>query len=436
MHEKTVIQAEKSDNEVTFTDSQSLKEVHDEPLIDEDREPLLNTSESLHPTPSVHPSMATPLSQTQYILTEDDLTPFNDLGNNDAIMEISSPNSSSLNQTDMQTLQFLLHGSQDSISEPDYVESIVVPHVPPPPQFAMVEDQSTVQEPTTSVDDQITSNEKLLHSTNIDRSQGSSLSVRDTCMSTEEKQYSTEESVVIPVIESPLPFCGNPDEELSFDEVLESLDLYASTTGKTAKKQAKEQKIQHRSPSIPRKEKKKKDRKRSMTVASIDTTTIIAAKEAMKIHTSLTPEPPERRNSKVQQLAREYSKRIKEIQKGSLFKRFSSVREEPPEQTERPYWLKELQKRRSPEDGRESDVNCTLQTNEQNGAGCTVHAENYTSGLTRHYSPEDSQSLQHTQSEATNISEDQNNATDPVEHPGKGRLKGWVKSIVAKYGNK
>lgn len=448
LHEGAGVQIE-SDDEVTL-DSETLEAVKDESLL-EDREPLFNESESFHLAPPIHPSKpATPCLTETYVFTEDERPPFNDHGIDYANTDSSSPNSASLNQADMQTLQFLLHGSQDSISEPDYVESIVVPHIPPPPEFSIVEGGNSAQQQTRNrverVNDQIASNEKLLDFTNTDQSRGSSLSVRDDgVMSPEDKCCSTQETVVTSSTASlDVSFCANPHEKLSFDEVLKSLDHYAFTTGKTARTQGKEKRRQHRSPSIPRKEKRKKDRKRSMTVASIDTSTIIAAKEAIKVPTSLTPEPPERRNSKVQQLAREYSKRIKDIQKGGLFKRFSSVREEPPELAEKPYWLRELHKRRSQEDSTENEVNVTQLPNEQNGAGCPEHVENHNMvcdtqkarSLGGYYAPKDSPTLQRTQSDAANLSPDLTTAIDPVELAGKGRLKGWVKSIVAKYGTK
>ena len=105
------------------------------------------------------------------------------------------------------------------------------------------------------------------------------------------------------------PFGGNPDEQLSFDEVLQHYDDYASFTGRTARSSHASQ--VSKSPNFPKREKRKKDRKRSMTIAGIDRTMLLAAAE----RNSSTPDSPKKAFSKVQNLAREYSRRIKDHQR-------------------------------------------------------------------------------------------------------------------------
>ena len=109
------------------------------------------------------------------------------------------------------------------------------------------------------------------------------------------------------------PLSGNPEDEMSFDEVLQHYDTFASSTGKTARSTA----IKHfGSPNLLKRPKKKKDRKRSMTVAAIDRATIAAAKQAAEAD-SVTFEAFKQSTklSKVHQIAREYSRRIKDHQR-------------------------------------------------------------------------------------------------------------------------
>ena len=135
------------------------------------------------------------------------------------------------------------------------------------------------------------------------------------------------------------PYEGNPEETLSFDEILESFGEYASATGKSAKRIDV-------SPQPKRKKGKKKGR-RSMTVAAIDANTMMQVKE------EIARNERKRTNSKVQQLAREYSRRIKDQNsKTKLRKRFSTVVEEPDDHYheasngEEPPWLQNLKQKR------------------------------------------------------------------------------------------
>ena len=258
-----------------------------------------------------------------------------------------------------------------------------------------------------------------------------------------------------------IPFGGNLNEKLSFDEALQSYDDYASATGKTAKTKAKEQKKRSRSPNVSKKG-KKKDRKRSMTVTGIDAATILAAKEAMASDT-YTPEPPRRRASKVQQLAREYSKRLKDHQKGNWFKRFSTVVEEPPEDGPpelQPDWLMELRERKkSKGSSQESQDDLSPPMPEAAGLLTPIDPPHKkgnprlmfedtpkASSLARLNPGQSSMALmsqyadgekgigQLPRSQSTDFELERVDTPDPVELQRKGGLKGWVKSIVVRFG--
>ena len=254
-----------------------------------------------------------------------------------------------------------------------------------------------------------------------------------------------------------VPFSGNPNEKLSFDEVLQSYDHYASATGKTTRTNAKERKKRSRSPSMPKREKRKKDRKRSMTVATIDKETVLAAKEAMISRTAATPEPQRRRLSKVQQLAREYSRRIKE--QGGWFKRFSTVVEESPDEEApevEPDWLKELRKRRksagssqdqddhTPPLAKEDELGLSLvppnrppvQSDDTQKASAIggLDPKESSMALLGQYADNHGSSKHLPRSQSTDYELDRIATPDPFELQRKGGLKGWVKSIVMKFG--
>ena len=251
----------------------------------------------------------------------------------------------------------------------------------------------------------------------------------------------TQGSVITPATHTTVsPFSGNPNERLSFDEVLRSYDHYASATGKTARTKPKEKKMQSRS---SRKEK-----------VSIDRATVLAAKEAVISHASITPELPRKSVSRVQQLAREYSRWLKEHQEGSWFKRFSTAVEvSEPE----PDWLTELRERRkSAGSSQESNNDLTAQMSElemplgpQSMKGTfrsLVEDTAKSSSLPRLDPAQSSMALmaehaknegcskQLPRSQSTDTELDQIATPDPVEVERKGGLKGWVRSIVVKFG--
>ena len=211
---------------------------------------------------------------------------------------------------------------------------------------------------------------------------------------------------------SHIPFGGNPNEKLSFDEVLLSYDEYALATGTTAKTKSS------RSPSNPKREKRKKDRKRSMT-ADIDTATVLAAKAAFYTDKPFTPER-KRRVSKVQQLAREYSKRIRDHHKGKW------LMDETPKEEEKLDSLVGLKRNEYTECGKR---NRSPKPEDESADANVLKPRCHTSSDQEH-SPLDA--LPHSRS--IELGQNQVDTHDTVEFQRKGGLKGWVRSIVVKFG--
>ena len=136
----------------------------------------------------------------------------------------------------------------------------------------------------------------------------------------------------------PLPTNGNPDEQLSFAEALQSMDHYAVATGTTARSG----RIRSVSPPPPTKKERRKRENRWKTISSISSDTIEAISRTSRAGTE--PEKLKTRNTKVSQLARAYSKRIKEKRIG----RTLSVVEDEGNESDHgePLWLNELKQRR------------------------------------------------------------------------------------------
>lgn len=148
------------------------------------------------------------------------------------------------------------------------------------------------------------------------------------------------------------PYDENPEENLSFDEILASFDRYASATGNTTK--SRSQKKENRKTLSPElKPKKKRRAQRSLTVANIDADTMKAVRESMQRKESppIPPPSPRQAKTKVRKMAREYSRRIKDHHRRGIFKRHSTVHEdqsdsESPVVTKDPTWLQDLKERR------------------------------------------------------------------------------------------
>ena len=254
-----------------------------------------------------------------------------------------------------------------------------------------------------------------------------------------------------------VPYHGNPDERLSFDEMLQSYDHYASATGNTTKTKSKEVKKRSSSPELSRKQKKKKNRKRSMTVGNIDSSTIQAAKEAMR-HTDISSEvPKERRRSKVQGLAREYSRKIKETQRSNWFKRFSTVTEDDESsmsESGEPDWLQKLREKHNKDSSQQRTDSTIPKIVEPITTGSTLK---YTAGkrktneeaklkssslkyqptekssttLLKQYADVSSSPLYRSQS--TDFELDRVNTPDSLELEKTGGIKGWVKNLVLRF---
>lgn len=286
----------------------------------------------------------------------------------------------------------------------------------------------------------------------------------EPCMSvTPESSYSLRASSPKTTALVDVPIKGNPNEELSFDEVLRSYDHYASVTGNTTKTKSKEKRQWSQSPNISKKEVKKKDRKRSMTVANIDAATVLAARQTMVSHVSATPDPPRRRVSRVQQLAREYSRKIKDHQKSSWLKRFSTVTEESPEEEpkQEPGWLTDLRERKRSEGSSQEGNDLTPPIpSKQDELGMLAESQSRTQlsliddtikskSLDSRLNPGQSSmalmaenvasndvSNHLLRSQSTDFELDRIATPDPLELQRKGGLKGWVKSVVVKFGGK
>lgn len=130
---------------------------------------------------------------------------------------------------------------------------------------------------------------------------------------------------------------SNPEEMLTFDEVLQSYDHYSSASGHTNKSS-------HHHVSTPDLIlKRKKKRNRSLTVANIDTHTM----NQVKVEIAANRCERKHDDSKVRKLAREYSQRMKENDRSHSRRRFSQVVEEDPfvntdYNRKEPQWLQKL----------------------------------------------------------------------------------------------
>ena len=213
------------------------------------------------------------------------------------------------------------------------------------------------------------------------------------------------------------PYESNPNEVLSFTEVLATFDDYASTTGKTTKSTKPTVKLRSRSPEAKRRKEKKK--KRSQTISMIDADTMNQVKEELARRSDDKPSdslrlPEQKSDSKVHKLAREYSRKIKD-QKGGIFKRFSTVVEEPLSSTgmSEPEWLQLLkeQKKRSTQ-GKPYTAEPELPEHNPQSVPSEVAA------LTG--------SLKRTKSRVKDYSD------YDEDQQRKGGFKGWVRSLVDK----
>lgn len=217
------------------------------------------------------------------------------------------------------------------------------------------------------------------------------------------------------------PYDSNPDEVLSFTEVLATFDDYASTTGKTTKSIKPTVKLRSRSPEAKRRKEKKK--KRSQTISMIDADTMNQVKEELARRSddkhSLRP-PEQKSDSKVNKLAREYSRKIKDHQRGGIFKRFSTVVEEslPRKEMSEPEWLQQLkeQKKRSTQSTPTSSSTAELELPEHSSRPVSSEVAALTGSLKR----------------TTGKSRLKDYSDYDEDQQRKGGFKGWVRSLVDK----
>lgn len=216
------------------------------------------------------------------------------------------------------------------------------------------------------------------------------------------------------------PYESNPNEILSFTEVLATFDDYASTTGKTTKSTKPIVKLRSRSPEAKRRKEKKK--KRSQTISMIDADTMNQVREELARHSDDKPSdslrPSEQKSdSKVHKLAREYSRKIKDHQRGGIFKRFSTVVEEPlpSKGMSQPEWLQQLKKHKKRSIEAKPTSPSTAELEVPKHSPQTVPPE--VAALTG--------SLKRTKSSVKDYS-------DYEDQQRKGGLKGWVRSFVDK----
>lgn len=234
------------------------------------------------------------------------------------------------------------------------------------------------------------------------------------------------------------PLDSRSEDTLSFEDCLETYDRYATTSGKTSRsaRLVAEAEIVAQSPAAKKKEKKEKKKKKKRhgyTVAGIDAQTV---KEAKK----LAEEGRGKRqasDSKVNKLAREYSQRIKDIKRSS---RFSVVLEEAPPSSPvppQPVWLQELKERRVSrgQDGSLEDIlNQTSGDTSSVTSGSSVAEQPHP--LPRPASDDDIASR--LQKDGGGRGRGVDRAEFPTEGEGQrsGKLKGWVKSLAARFGRK
>ena len=221
------------------------------------------------------------------------------------------------------------------------------------------------------------------------------------------------------------PYESNPNEILSFTEVLATFDDYASTTGKTTKSSKPTVKLRSRSPEAKRRKEKKK--KRSQTISMIDADTMNQVKEELARRSDDKPSdslklPEQKSDSKVHKLAREYSRKIKDHQRSGIFKRFSTVVDDPIPSAgmSEPDWFQHPKERKKKNTQAKPTLSSTAepelhQSPEHNPRSVPPEVAALTGSLKRS-----------TRSRVKDYSD------HDEDHQRKGGFKGWVRSLVDK----
>ena len=251
----------------------------------------------------------------------------------------------------------------------------------------------------------------------------------------------TTMSLATPTTAQPTTSESSPNDMMSFEDALDTYDRYATKTGKTARSARREavEDPNTASPDVKKKKSKKKSKKKrhGHTVANIDADTMREVKR-------MTEDGEERRrkasdNSKVHQLAREYSQRIKDRSKGIA--RYSTVVEEvvaPVLYPVKPVWLTDLQERRqqsttpaerhnSLEDilsrGTDEDTSSTSASSVSIGDDVPANGKSHTIGGGKNHGLLFEGAVFQEQA-------------GEEEGQKKQRFKGWVRSLAARFGKK
>lgn len=262
----------------------------------------------------------------------------------------------------------------------------------------------------------------------------------------------------LPYITVVPPNQSNPEELVSFDEILQSFDRYSDVTGKTNKG-----KPDDASSPQPKKKNKNKRRNRSLTVATIDKDTMEKVKQEIeKNECTRSLMVSDTSTSKVQQLAREYSKRIKESEKPHLVRRYSTLIEEPKmserimAESKEPLWLQKLRERKKSTNQPSVKL---LDASAVTSLDSHDHSDGHRTDNELHYQPSEDRkgktgknkahTLQLTASlDAVSMSRVKSRThqhSDTIESfpsdaepdsSRKGKFRGWVQSLVDRFSNK
>lgn len=272
-----------------------------------------------------------------------------------------------------------------------------------------------------------------------------------------ESTVDAEMSIEVMPTEQTTHELSTSNDMLSFDEALDSFDQYSSHTGKTARS-AKQEKVARdvavvdpsapppSSPSTGKKDEKKKKTKKKKrhgyTVANIDSDTM---KEVQR--NLARSEAARSSDSRVHQLAREYSQRIKE--KSRDLKKRSIVYEdvqdssigEVPEPT-KPEWLAHLKEKK-----RRSSMENVLHDETNEGECSSISSDvNLVEPHPPHSQNEDDFDIAIAKLRVENGNQtrqrhtlghiDRHSVWMEEDEVKMGKLKGWVRSLAAKFGKK
>ena len=249
-------------------------------------------------------------------------------------------------------------------------------------------------------------------------------------LNAEDRKLEPDNASPVPVTPTIPSVESNPNDMLSFDEMLQTYDQYATETGQTTRSaRVVAETLANPSPpsSLPETKKTKKKKRHGHTVANID-------EEVMKEVKKLAEKEKE---SRVRQLAREYSQKIKDRNRSRFSILFREV-ETTVTATElnKPDWLEQL---------KEKKRSRTQLFNAEYQDGGHRNFDNITSGNTvayPHPQSNDIISSSHgmdqvdTRKKAHTLDRLESDHSELYTEEGdekRGRFKGWVKSLAAKF---